>query len=89
MDHGGHYKYNGLLHSASLPHSPSAGGPWPWPCHPIGPPLSRPLHPLLRPQGIMTYRNAALFNLPNDPSQYPAGLLTIIPWYLVPMGSTR
>ena len=30
----------------------------------------------------MTIKNMVVVNLPNNPLQYPAGLLTCMPWYL-------
>ena len=41
-----------------------------------------PLLPSPPPQGILTVKDMVLVNLPNSPSQYPAGLLSSMPWYL-------
>ena len=57
------------------------------PTLPIIPP-STPSPPLPSPppqttnQGSMTIKNMVVINLPNNPLQYPAGLLTCMPWYL-------
>ena len=31
---------------------------------------------------MLTVKDMVLVNLPNSPSQYPAGLLSSMPWYL-------
>ena len=43
-----------------------------------------PPYPSLRliNQGFLTFKDMVMVNLPNNPSQYPAGLLSCMPWYL-------
>ena len=66
----------------------------PHPIQGLSNPLDRPLPTLhiqqspallsLPLQGILTVKDMVLVNLPNSPSQYPAGLLSCMPWFLDP-----